>query len=140
MWLKFQQTGHNLCASRTKVSYNWTGPNSPIQNTWAQCSKRQSSPKSQKAQHRNHHHFFWNWRINYAPTIVILGEVLHIIHMSDNSERVWILLIFWKLKTYCWKRCTKIIFKCMDSAMGPKNTLVCTFLCFWLGREQCRRA
>ena len=28
----------------------------------------------------------------------------------------------------------------MDSAMGPKNTLVCTFLCFWLGREQCRGA
>ena len=24
----------------------------------------------------------------------------------------------------------------MNSAMGPKNTLVCKFLCFWLGREQ----
>ena len=26
----------------------------------------------------------------------------------------------------------------MNSAVGPKNTLVCTFLRFWLGREQCR--
>ena len=26
----------------------------------------------------------------------------------------------------------------MNSVVGPKNTLVCVFLCFWLGREQCR--
>ena len=33
MWPKFWQMGHDLCASQTKVGYNWTGPDSLIQNT-----------------------------------------------------------------------------------------------------------
>ena len=32
---------------------------------------------------------------------------------------VWIGLILLKLKTYCWNHCSKIIFKCVNSAMGP---------------------
>ena len=48
MWPKFWQTGHSLCISQTKVSYSWTDPNSLIQNTWAQYSRRQPSPTSQK--------------------------------------------------------------------------------------------
>ena len=26
----------------------------------------------------------------------------------------------------------------MNCVVGPKNVLLCVFLCFWLGREQCR--
>ena len=44
----------------------------------------------------------------------------------------------WKLKTYCWKHYSKIIFKYVNSTVGPKNALVCVFLHFWLGCEQCR--
>ena len=51
--LKFQQMEYSLCTSRIKVSCNWIGPNSSIQNTRAQYSRRQSSPKSQKAHHNN---------------------------------------------------------------------------------------
>ena len=32
---------------------------------------------------------------------------------------IWIGLILLKLKTYCWNHCSKIIFKCVNSAMGP---------------------
>ena len=31
---------------------------------------------------------------------------------------VWIGLILLKLKTYCWNHCNKIIFKCVNSAVG----------------------
>ena len=32
---------------------------------------------------------------------------------------VWIRLILLKLKTYCWNHCSKIIFKCINSTVGP---------------------
>ena len=32
---------------------------------------------------------------------------------------VWIGLILLKLKTYCWSHCSKIIFKCVNSTVGP---------------------
>ena len=32
---------------------------------------------------------------------------------------VWIGLILLKLKTYCWNHCSKIIFKCVNSIVGP---------------------
>ena len=32
---------------------------------------------------------------------------------------VWIELILLKLKTYCWNHCSKIIFKCVNSIVGP---------------------
>ena len=32
---------------------------------------------------------------------------------------VWIGLILLKLKIYCWNHCSKIIFKCVNSAVGP---------------------
>ena len=32
---------------------------------------------------------------------------------------VWIGLILLKLKTYCWNHCSKIIFKCVNSTVGP---------------------
>ena len=37
-----------MCASQTKVSYNWTGPNSFTQNILAKYRKRQPSPTLQK--------------------------------------------------------------------------------------------
>ena len=37
-----------------------------------------------------------------------------------HVSRVKIPLIYWKLKTYCWKHCNKIILKCVNSVMGPK--------------------
>ena len=37
----------------------------------------------------------------------------------DDLGSVWIGLILLKLKTYCWNHCTKIIFKCVNSAVGP---------------------
>ena len=56
--------------------------------------------------------------------------------LQPHKWCVWIPLICWKLKTYCWKHCSKIIFKYVNSAMGPKNVLVCAFLRFFIGREQ----
>ena len=32
---------------------------------------------------------------------------------------VWIGLILLKLKIYCWNHCSKIIFKCVNSIVGP---------------------
>ena len=32
---------------------------------------------------------------------------------------VWTRLILLKLKTYCWNHCSKIIFKCVNSTVGP---------------------
>ena len=32
---------------------------------------------------------------------------------------VWIEFILLKLKTYCWNHCSKIIFKCVNSIVGP---------------------
>ena len=51
--------------------------------------------------------------------------------LQPHKWCVWIPLIYWKLKTDCWKHCSKIIFKCVNSAMGPKNVLVCAFLRFF---------
>ena len=50
----------------------------------------------------------------------------HIVHLRC----VWIPFICWKLKIYCWKHCSKIIFKGVNNALGPKNALVCTFCVF----------
>ena len=38
---------------------------------------------------------------------------------SWNLGSVWIGLILLKLKTYCWNHCSKIIFKYVNSAVGP---------------------
>ena len=43
---------------------------------------------------------------------------------------VWIPLIHWKLKIYFWKHYSKIIFKDIKSAVGPKNALVYMFCVF----------
>ena len=41
-------------------------------------------------------------------------------NLLQNSFRsVWIWLILLKLKTYCWNHCSKIIFKCINSTVGP---------------------
>ena len=49
-------------------------------------------------------------------------------HLHINAARelvgkhlgsVWIGLILLKLKTYCWNHYSKIIFKCVNSAIGP---------------------
>ena len=37
----------------------------------------------------------------------------------SNKGSVWIGLILLKLKTYCWNHCSKIIFKCVNSTVGP---------------------
>ena len=39
--------------------------------------------------------------------------------MGKFSGCVWIGLILLKLKTYCWNHCSKIIFKCVNSTVGP---------------------
>ena len=39
--------------------------------------------------------------------------------LQPHKWCVWIPLICWKLKTYCWKHCSKIIFKCVNSTMNP---------------------
>ena len=49
---------------------------------------------------------------------------------------MWIPLICWKLKTYCWKYCNKINFKCVKSAMGPKFCLKSVFGWLLWVREQ----
>ena len=40
--------------------------------------------------------------------------------VSNDLGCVWIPLICWKLKTYCRKHCSKIIFKCVNNAVAPK--------------------
>ena len=50
---------------------------------------------------------------------------------------VWIELILLKLKTENWKHCSKIIFKCVNSAMGPIfNEKVAEKCNLWV-HEQC---
>ena len=39
--------------------------------------------------------------------------------MELDYGSVWIGLILLKLKTYCWNHCSKIIFKCVNSTVGP---------------------
>ena len=52
--------GHSLCTSRTKVSYNWTGPDSLTQNIWAKYHRRQPNPILQKGPpHYNNKIFFF---------------------------------------------------------------------------------
>ena len=45
----------------------------------------------------------------------------HIFYRCNNFNfgSVWIGLILLKLKTYCWNHYSKIIFKCVNSAVGP---------------------
>ena len=38
---------------------------------------------------------------------------------KNDLGSVWIGLILLKLKNYCWNYCSKIIFKCVNSAVGP---------------------
>ena len=38
---------------------------------------------------------------------------------KKDKGSVWIGLILLKLKTYCWNHCSKIIFKCVNSIVGP---------------------
>ena len=53
---------------------------------------------------------------------------------------VWIELILLKLKTENWKHCNKIIFKCVNSAMGPIfNEKIDKKWNLWI-REQCTDA
>ena len=45
---------HSLCTSRSEVSCNWTGPDSPIQNTWASMQQKAAQPKiAKKAHHKS---------------------------------------------------------------------------------------
>ena len=39
--------------------------------------------------------------------------------LLNDVESVWIELILLKLKTENWKYCSKIIFKCVNSTVGP---------------------
>ena len=39
--------------------------------------------------------------------------------LTVDFGSVWIGLILLKLKTYCWNHCSKIIFKCVNSIVGP---------------------
>ena len=42
--IKLWRTGNSICTSRTKVSYNWTGPDFLTQNIWAKYRRRQPNP------------------------------------------------------------------------------------------------
>ena len=57
-----------------------------------------------------------------------------------NLGSVWIWLILLKLKTYCWNHCNKIIFKCVNSTVGPFfNEKINKKWNLWV-REQCTNA
>ena len=47
--------------------------------------------------------------------ILNFGVYFVVTHLGS----VWIGLILLKLKTYCWNHCSKIIFKCVNSIVGP---------------------
>ena len=48
-WPKFsKKNGHSLCTSRSEVSCNWTGPNSPTQNTWVSMQQEATQPSPAK--------------------------------------------------------------------------------------------
>ena len=56
------------------------------------------------------------------------------------SGSVWIGLILLKLKTYCWNHCSKINFKCVNSAVEPIfNEKIDKKWNLWV-REQCTDA
>ena len=55
----------------------------------------------------------------------------------ENSLRVCLNTAY-LLKIYYWKYCSKIIFKSINSAVGPKNAWVCIFCWVWWSHEQCR--
>ena len=46
-------------------------------------------------------------------------KIFFLPNLSLILESVWIGLILLKLKTYCWNHCSKIIFKCINSTVGP---------------------
>ena len=64
-------------------------------------------------------------------------------HLGQNVQQlgsVWIGLILLKLKTYCWNHCSKIIFKCINSTVGPIfNEKIDKKWNLWV-REQCTDA
>ena len=41
------------------------------------------------------------------------------LRFAGDIGSVWIGLILLKLKIYCWNYCSKIIFKCVNSTVGP---------------------
>ena len=43
----------------------------------------------------------------------------------------------WKLKTYCWKHCSKIIFKCINNAVGPSFKAKFAWFCVCELHKQC---
>ena len=49
----FWQTGHSLCTSQTKVSCNWTGPSSLVQNTWVSVQQETVQSKITKKAHHS---------------------------------------------------------------------------------------
>ena len=60
--------------------------------------------------------------------LAVSGFWQQISHLASTFTRllsrfslgsVWIGLILLKLKTYCWNHCSKIIFKCVNSIVGP---------------------
>ena len=61
-----------------------------------------------------------------------------LVHTSSAKGLFGYRLFYWKLKTYCWKHCSKIIFKLWIILWDPQLTCLCVFFEVWLGREQCR--
>ena len=51
--------------------------------------------------------------------IVIINIIILLLLLKQLLGSVWIGLILLKLKTYCWNHCSKIIFKCVNSTVGP---------------------
>ena len=55
---------------------------------------------------------FWDFAKEKHMILWIWNDILHL-------RSVWIELILLKLKTENWKHCSKIIFKCVNSIVGP---------------------
>ena len=62
------------------------------------------------------------WDLFLTGKKVSFGKECQDSYRSNNikhSGSVWIGLILLKLKIYCWNHCSKIIFKCVNSTVGP---------------------
>ena len=69
-----------------------------------------------------------------------LGRISPKVFKEPLKLSIWIELILLKLKTENWKHCSKIIFKCVNNAVGPIfNEKIDKKWNLWV-REQCTDA
>ena len=79
----------------------------------------------------------WTRIFSSDPRDVFIGLQTY---FKTHLGSVWIWLILLKLKIYCWNHCSKIIFKCINSTVGPIfNEKIDKKWNLWV-REQCTDA